>query len=73
MSRLRNLQDQVIKQTEKMGLTINIEKDVLYKKGIEKGAKEEKIGLAKKMKKEGFDLPAISRITGLPKSIVTRL
>ena len=81
MSRLRNLQQEIIKQTEEMGLTINIEKDTLYKKGVERGIEKgiergvEKgvRDLAKKMKREGFDVPTISRITGLSKSAISKL
>jgi DNA repair protein RadC len=42
-------------------------------KGEEKGKKEERKVIAKQMKKEGYELKAIMKITGLTKAVINRI
>lgn len=76
LARLRNLQKETIKQTEAMALTIDINKDVLYKKGIEEGKslgieKEKENSLkarknsAKTLKAQGVSAEVIANALGL--------
>ncbi|ETO39558.1 Rpn family recombination-promoting nuclease/putative transposase [Thermoanaerobacterium aotearoense] len=46
---------------------------MIIEKGIEKGAKEEKISIAKKLLKEGMDIDRIAEITELPKDEIKKL
>ena len=69
LSRLRNLQEETIKQTKVMPLTIEIDKDILFKEGRVKGREEgikqiqERMVLA--MIEDGDSIDKIERITGL--------
>jgi predicted transposase/invertase (TIGR01784 family) len=46
---------------------------MIIEKGIEKGAKEEKISIAKKLLKEGMNIDRIAEITELPKEEIKKL
>ena len=77
LSKLRNLDEEVIKQSEKMALTVDLKESYVYKKGIEKGIKQgvekEKSILARKLKERKMSLAEISEITGLPQAEIKKL
>ena len=80
LSRLRNLENETIEQTENMPIVIDIEKDGLYRrgmaKGIEKGiekAKEEKLQNAKKLKESGVAIDIIVQSLNLTAEEVKKL
>ena len=80
LSRLRNLEKEIVKQTEHMGIAIDIEKDYLYKQGIEKGIEKEKenakmkeLLTAKKLKQSGVAIDIIAKSFGLTIEEVKKL
>ena len=73
LSKLRNLDEEVIKQSEKMALTVDLKESYVYKKGIEKGIEKEKSILARKLKERKMSLAEISEITGLPQAEIKKL
>ena len=84
LSRLRNLEEETIEQSDKMGFVIDIEKDGLYRRGIEKGMEKgiekekrkswkEKLQIAKTMKQSGVAVDIIARSFGLTIEEVEKL
>lgn len=77
LSKLRNLDEEVIKQSEKMALTVDLKESYVYKKGIEKGIEQgvekERSILARKLKERKMSLAEISEITGLPQAQIKKL
>ncbi|MDO1450866.1 hypothetical protein Q0590_31620 [Rhodocytophaga aerolata] len=66
LSLLRNLQPLILKQEQKMALTLDIKQDLRYKQGAEQGAEEKTIEIALEMLKKGLDNELVSEITKLP-------
>ncbi|MCU0447473.1 MAG: hypothetical protein MUE85_21455 [Microscillaceae bacterium] len=61
LSNLRNLQAEIIKQLERMALTYDLEKDIRFKQGIEKGKIEVKVlGIQKALKRGRLSLEEIA-------------
>lgn len=70
LSRLRNLQEETIKQTKAMPLTIDIDNDILYKEGLETGMMNALERTVLAMTKEGESLVKIKRFTELDSSAI---
>ncbi len=70
LSLLRDLQPLILKQEQKMALTLDIKNDLRYqqgeKQGKQKGIKQGLVSTATEMIKKGFDNQIISEITKLP-------
>lgn len=62
LSLLRGLQPLILKQEQKMALTLDIKQDLRF----QQGAKETKVEIALEMIKEGLSNQIISRVTHLP-------
>lgn len=84
LSRLRNLQGETIKQSETMALVIDVENDILYQRGRDKGREEtlveerqraakERLKMARKMKELGAPLTMIIEVTGLSAEEIAKL
>ncbi len=63
LSNLRNLQAEIIKQLENMALTYDLENDIRFKQGIEKGIEKEKIIIIQSLLAEKMSIEKIAKIT----------
>jgi hypothetical protein len=63
LSNLRNLQAEIIKQLENMALTYDLENDIRFKQGIEKGIEKEKIAVIQALLAEKMSVEKIAKIT----------
>jgi hypothetical protein len=63
LSNLRNLQLEIIKQLENMALTYDLENDIRFKQGIEKGIEQEKVQTIQAMLLEKMKPEQIAKIT----------
>jgi predicted transposase/invertase (TIGR01784 family) len=63
------------KQQEELGMPFIIEKerDPLYKDGLRKGQKEQKVSIAKAMLEQKMDIKLIVKLTGLSKNEIEKL
>jgi HKD family nuclease len=57
LSLLRDLQPLILKQEQKMALTLNIENDLRYRQGV--------VATAKEMLREGIDKQIVAKVTKL--------
>ena len=62
------IQEQIIKEENKMPVTIDIRQDLRYQQGREEGKEEEKEKTAEKMLQNGIAITLVQNITGLPMS-----
>jgi hypothetical protein len=65
LSLLRNLQPLIIKQEQKMALTLKIENDLRFQQGEKLGEKRGFMKVATEMLREGLDKQIIARVTTL--------
>jgi hypothetical protein len=66
LSLLRGLQPLILKQEQKMALTLDIKNDLRYQQGEKQGKQKGLIATAREMIKKGFNNGLISEITKLP-------
>jgi predicted transposase YdaD len=70
LSNLRNLQAEIIKQLELMALTYDLEKDIRFKQGIEKGVEKRNIEAIQTMRQNNLSVEQIAQYLNLPLDFV---
>jgi hypothetical protein len=73
LSLLRDLQPFIVKQEQKMALTLKIENDLRFQQGEKLGEKRKALEIATAMLREGLDKQTVAKITRLSPEEIDKL
>lgn len=64
----KDIQNIIIKEEQKMPVTIDIKQDARYQQGVEEGVEQKAFDTARRMFESGLEFSLIQNVTGLEKT-----